>query len=588
MRSTPRARRSPPCRAPAASSSPRSCSRTRRSRACRIRTPPSSRWRRAAPTASSSRTTCSRSSRPPMPASSTRPRSTSRSTCSTARGRSRRATRTSSSSWTSGSARRRTMGRSSGSTRRPSRSTSFRRCPPAEVESYDLLIVGGGPAGLAAAAEGAAAGLAVGLIDERVTLGGQIYKQPGFVVGDHRVLGAEHLRGRALIEAAARARVMTRTVALAIEDGEVVLATEGEPARRVAFRRLLLAAGAHDRPVAFPGWTLPGVLTAGGAQTLVKTQRVLPGQRMLFAGSGPLALAFPAQLHGYGARIAAVLEAGPAPDARDVAAMLAVARGNAGLLRDAARYRAQLLRARIPLRYGRIVVRAEGDGRAEAVTHAAVDADWRVLAGSEETVAVDTLCLGYGFVPSTELARLAGCAFGFDEDRGGPVVQVDGWMRTSVPGVLAAGDGTGVEGVHVAVDEGRLAALGAALDLGAITHAEDAPIRARLTRRRAFRKALSRMHRVGPGIFELATADTIVCRCESVTRAAIEAAETSDIDVVKAYTRAGMGLCQGRNCQRQVAALIGTSESATPRLPARPVALGVIAREPDHDLGRFQ
>jgi D-hydroxyproline dehydrogenase subunit alpha len=407
-------------------------------------------------------------------------------------------------------------------------------------------------------------------------------------VEDHRALGAEHVRGRALIEAASAARVMTRTVALAIEGSEVVLATGGEPARRVAFRRLLLAAGAHDRPVAFPGWTLPGVLTAGGAQTLVKTQRVLPGKRMLFAGSGPLALAFPAQLHLYGATIAGVLEAGPLPNARDVAGMLAAARGNVALLRDAARYRAQLLRARIPLRYRRIVVRAEGDGRVESVTHAAVDADWRVLAGSEETVPVDTLCVGYGFVPSVELPRLAGCAFGHDEDRGGPVVQVDEWMRTSVPGVLAAGDGTGVEGSYAAIHEGRLAALGAALDLGAIATADAAPIRARLARKRAFRNALTRMHRVGPGIFELATPDTIVCRCESVTRAAVEAAGTSDIDVVKAFTRAGMGLCQGRNCQRLVAALIGTSEHATPRLPARPVALGVIAREPDHDLGRFQ
>jgi NADPH-dependent 2,4-dienoyl-CoA reductase/sulfur reductase-like enzyme len=456
------------------------------------------------------------------------------------------------------------------------------------VESYDLLIVGGGPAALAAAAEGAAAGLAVGLVDERVTLGGQIYKQPGFVVRDHRALGADHLRGRALIAAASSAHVMTRTVALAIEGSEVMLAAEGEPARKVGFRRLLLAAGAHDRPVAFPGWTLPGVLTAGGAQTLVKTQRVLPGKRLLFAGSGPLALAFPAQLHGYGATIAGVLEAGPPPRAGDVARMLGAARGNVSLLRDAARYRAQLLRARIPLRYRRIVVRADGDGRVESVTHAAVDADWRVLDGTEETVAADTLCLGYGFVPSVELPRLAGCAFGFDEDRGGPVVRVDEWMRTSVPGVLAAGDGTGVEGSYVAVDEGRLAALGAALDLGAIRAVDDGPIRARLARKRAFRDALARMHRIGPGIFELADASTVVCRCESVTRAAIEGAGTSDINLAKAYTRAGMGLCQGRNCQRQVAALIGSSEPPTPRLPARPVALGVIAREPDRDLGRFQ
>lgn len=395
---------------------------------------------------------------------------------------------------------------------------------------------------------------------------------------------------------------MLRTAVVAIEGGAVVLASEGEHARTVTAKRLLLAAGAHDRPVAFPGWTLPGVLTAGGAQTLVKTQRVLPGDRMVFAGSGPLALAFPAQLHGYGAGVALVLEAGPPPRAGDVARMLAAAPGNAGLLRDAARYRGRLLRARIPLRYRRIVVRAEGDGRVETVTHAAVDGDWRVVAGTDETVAADVLCVGYGFVPSVELARLAGCGLGYDEDRGGPVVTVDGWMRTTVPGVLAAGDGAGVDGSYVAIDEGRLAAIGAALDLGRIDEAaarrSAAPVRRRLARKRAFARALRRMHRVGPGIYELAHPDTVICRCEEVRRAELDEAIATSADpgVAKALTRAGMGLCQARNCQRQVAAMIAARHGGTvaevsmttPRLPARPVALGAMARAPDEDLGLFQ
>ncbi len=476
----------------------------------------------------------------------------------------------------------------------------------AERESYDLLVAGGGPAGLAAAAQAAAAGLSVAVVDERVTLGGQIFKQmgPGFDVRDPRALGADYVRGRALIDAAVAsgATLLLRTSVVAIEGDAVVLVAEGEPARSVTARRLLLAPGAHDRPVAFPGWTLPGVLTAGGAQTLVKTQRVLPGDKIVFAGSGPLALAFPAQLHGYGANVALVLEAGPAPRVGDVVRMAAAARGNVGLLRDAVRYRAQLLRGRVPLRYRRIVVRAEGEGRVESVTHAAVDAQWRVIGGSEETIAADTLCLGYGFVPSTELLRLAGCVFGYDEDRGGPVVTVDAWMRTSVPGVLAAGDGTGVEGSYVAIDEGRLAAIGAARDLGAMTEAaaEAAarPVRARLDRKRAFSAALRPMHRVGPGLFELTGPDTVVCRCEEVRRDELDAAiaASRDPNVVKALTRAGMGLCQGRNCQRQVAARIvarhggevGGVAVATPRLPARPVALGQIAKVPDEDLGRFQ
>jgi thioredoxin reductase len=472
---------------------------------------------------------------------------------------------------------------------------------------YDLLIAGGAaPAGGGRPRQGPAAGLRTVLVDERVTLGGQIYKRmgPGFTVHDPAAMGADYVRGQALIDAAtgSGAEIQLGTSVLAIEGERVIVAAEGGPARELTARRRLLAPGAQDRPVAFPGWTLPGVLTAGGAQILVKTQRVLPGERILFAGSGPLAIAFPAQLVGYGAHLALVIDAGRAPGATDLARMLGAARGNTGLLRDALRYRLGLLRARVPLRYGRIVVRADGDGRVESVTHAAADAAWRPVAGTEETLAVDTLCLGYGFQPSFELLRMSGCALTHDENRGGPCVIVDEWMRTTADGVLAAGDGTGVEGSRVAVDEGRLAALGAALELGALSAQEArrraAPVRARLARARAFARALEPMHRIGPGIFELADAGTTVCRCEQVTRAQLAEAidHSADINVIKTLTRAGMGMCQGRNCQRQVAALVCARHGipiaevalSTPRLPARPVALGAIARSSADDPAHFQ
>ncbi|MCF6508123.1 FAD-dependent oxidoreductase [Blastococcus sp. MG754426] len=470
---------------------------------------------------------------------------------------------------------------------------------------YDLLVVGGGPAGMAAATTARELGLHVALVDERPSLGGQIYKQPGegFVVRDHAALGRDHVAGRVLIDATQRsgAHVLLRTSVLTLRDGDVVLHTEGEPVRTVRAGRVLLAPGAHDRPVVFPGWDLPGVLTAGGAQTLVKTQRVAPGERVLFAGSGPLALAFPAQLHGYGVNVVAALEAGPPPAPRDALRLLGAARGNRQLLLDGLRYRAALLRGRVPLRYRRIVVRAEGGDRLAAVVHAAVDSGWRVLPGTEERIEVDTLCLGYGFFPSVELMRVAGCALRYDEDLGGPVVELDEWMRTSVPGVLAAGDGTGVAGALVAVDEGRLAAIGAALDLGRLplpaARERARPLRARLDRKRVFREALGRLYRVGPGVYDLATADTVVCRCEEVTCAAVDrAAETTaDVNVVKGYTRAGMGLCQGRSCQRQVAARVARRHglrlaevpTGTPRSPVRPVPASAVADEQLQDGGFF-
>jgi hypothetical protein len=277
------------------------------------------------------------------------------------------------------------------------------------------------------------------------------------------------------------------------------------------------------------------------------------------------------------------------------------ARGNTRLLRDALAYRSRLLAARVRLRYRRIVVRAEGEGRVERVVHAAADAAWRPVAGTEETVAADTLCVGYGFVPSVELLRLAGCDFTYDESMGGPVPVRDEWLRTTVDGISAAGDGTGVAGSYVAVDEGRLAALGALLDLGAITAdaagSRGAPIRARLRHKEAFRRALAPLHAVGAGVYELATAETVVCRCEEVSARDVgeAVAATGDPNVVKSLTRAGMGLCQGRNCQRQIAAMIAQRHGGriadvpvgTPRAPVRPVAMAAVADASIADGGFF-
>jgi NADPH-dependent 2,4-dienoyl-CoA reductase/sulfur reductase-like enzyme len=388
------------------------------------------------------------------------------------------------------------------------------------------------------------------------------------------------------------ARLLLRTTCVALSGTEAVLVAEGERARSVSAKHVLLAPGAHDRPVVFPGWTLPGVLTAGAAQTIVKTHRVTPGRNVLFAGSGPLALAFPAQLHHYGVNVVAALEAGRAPGPAALARLALAARGNLSLLQDAARYRMELLRGGVPLRYGRIVVRAEGGERVEAVVHAAVDHAWRVVPGTEETVEVDALCVGYGFFPSVELLRVAGCALRYDEALGGPVAVVDRWQRTSVPGVLAAGDGTGVRGSYAAEDQGRLAAVGLVGD-----EARAAPIRRRLERRLRFQHALDGMYDVGPGIYELAASDTVVCRCEELRRDELDRAieGTLDVNVVKAFTRVTMGLCQGRNCQRQVAALISSRHGvsigeipfATPRSPVRPTPLSSVADDSVDDLGLF-
>ncbi|WP_378144016.1 FAD-dependent oxidoreductase [Cnuibacter sp. UC19_7] len=479
-----------------------------------------------------------------------------------------------------------------------------------DEHAFDLLIVGGGPAGMAAAATAAATGLDVVLIDERPTLGGQVYKQPGpgMRVTDAKEMGKQYRAGRALIDEveASAATVLLRTSVVDLEpagDGWLAMAqTDGAAVEPIRARRVIVAAGANDRPVVFPGWTLPGVITAGGLQTLAKTQSYVPGDRIVFAGSGPVALAFPAQLAGYGANIVTALEAGPAPAPGDLARIAAVAPGNAGLLLDAARYQAALLTHRIPLRYRRMVIRAEGETHLERVVHARVDDEWRVVPGTEETVDADVLCIGYGFSPSTELLRLVGCGFDVDEDLGGPVVRRDDWGRTDVPGVYAIGDGAGVEGSAVAVDEGRLAAYAAASDLGRMSEQATAqqarPLRRRLGHRRALTRATERMYGVGQGIYDLATPDTVVCRCEGVTASQLTEAiaEAPDVSAAKGLTRAGMGPCQGRMCGRHIAAMVAAQrgvsaaevEVATPRMPVRPTAIGAIADERVGDPGLFK
>jgi D-hydroxyproline dehydrogenase subunit alpha len=462
-----------------------------------------------------------------------------------------------------------------------------------------LVIVGGGPAGMAAAIAAREAGVdEVTVLDERAKLGGQIYKQfgAGWKVLQPQQLGKDYVRGAKLIEKAeaSGAEFLHDSVVWGIWDNRVAVYHEGRDAGVITAGQIILATGAYDRPVVFPGWTLPGVMTAGGAQSLIKTQKVLPGERILMAGSGPLILAFSAQLHQYGANVVTVCEAAPFPGPAGMVRLLGAAPGNVGLLADGLRYMSYLTRKRVPFLYSHAVVRAEGDGEVQRAVIAKVDRDWRPVPGTEKTLEVDTICIGYGFFPSVELSRLTGAEHVYDENLGGYIPVRDEWMRTTVPGVLAAGDGTGVAGSLVAIEEGRLAGITAALELGKLSRSEaerrGAPVRRRLNRLERFRSALNSTYPVGAGAYELAQPDTIVCRCEEVTVQEILdsiVAESSDPNSVKSVTRAGMGNCQGRNCQRQVMALVAHHAGKrvdqvpmfTPRPPVKPVPIGLVAEE---------
>ncbi|GIH24686.1 oxidase [Acrocarpospora phusangensis] len=420
---------------------------------------------------------------------------------------------------------------------------------------YDLAVIGAGPAGMAAAGAAARGGLRVALIDGAPRLGGQFHRQPPPGAGPP---SQDFLRLR---DRLTRADLHLGRRVWAVEPGFSVHHDGGT----LTAERLLIATGAHDRVLPFPGWDLPGVLTAGGAQALLKGNLVVAGRRIVVAGTGPFLLPVATGLAAAGARVAGVFEASHR--------LGALARHPARAVQGAG-YGLRLARHRVPYHRGQAVVAAHGDDALTGVTVADIDRDWRVL-GTRE-IACDTLAVGYGFTPQLDLAVQLGCATTRDPD-GTPVVAVDAGQRTSVPGVYAAGETTGVGGAELAELEGLAAACAV---LGT-------PLPERLARRRDRAREFARLlHEVFPvrdGWRTWLRDDTLVCRCEEVPYRDIEDARdlgATDARSIKLLARPGMGWCQGRMCGYAVARLAG-EDPPPPRRPiAQPITLQDLAAHP--------
>lgn len=458
----------------------------------------------------------------------------------------------------------------------------------------DLVIVGGGPAGLAAAIAASQAGIAAVVLDDNEQPGGQIFRQPprGFSIDQAAGIGDDRVRGRRLLDEAVRAGVAVRN-GVVVWDAKLgaLSCCQGEEAWTLHYRTLILATGAYELPVPFPGWTLPGVFTSGGVQSLLKAQRIVAGKRVLLAGTGPLNLVVANQLADAGAEVLAVLELSK-PSALDLLPMLA---GPWELLAQGIGYVGRLARRRIPIMRGWTIVEARGDEEVRSAVIARVDEEWRPIAGSERMLDVDTVCLGFGLLPSTELSRLIGIEHRYAPELGGWIPVCDEYCETKLPGVFVAGDGAGIAGSLVALEEGRVAGLRAAMRLGRIDakqfSAQAAPSLGRLHSLGRFRAVLDRISRPRPGLYERITSETVLCRCEEVTagevRRELEDGATSLIEL-KARLRVGMGLCQGRMCHPTLIELLarGTgqrTEDVRPfsqRPPVKPIPVSaLLARE---------
>ena len=448
--------------------------------------------------------------------------------------------------------------------------------------TVDLAIVGAGPAGMAAAVLASELGLATLVVDEQPEPGGQIYRGVESALPTTAApLGADYLAGRPLATALRGSSAQYRPAATVWHidpEGVLQLSTE-TGSEAVAARRILLATGAIERPVPVPGWTLPGVMTVGAAQILLKTAGLVPEGRTVLAGQGPLLYLAALQLARAGAPPLAVLQTTPR---ENYAAALRQAAGLWPGRRDLAkglRMLTGLRRAGVPVRRGVRGLRAWGQHRLEGV------------AWDDGELAIDCLLVHEGVIPNVQISLGLQLPHVWDPSQLCWRPVADDWGRTELPNIAVAGDAAGIAGAGAAALAGRLAALDAAHLLGRIDAMERdrraGPVRAALARERGIRPFLDALYRPAESLSDPPD-DVTVCRCEEVTAGQIRRAVrlgAQGPNQVKAFVRCGMGPCQGRLCGPVTSTVIararglpvGEIGAFRPRAPYKPVTVGALA-----------
>ena len=470
-----------------------------------------------------------------------------------------------------------------------------------EITQCDLLIVGAGPAGLAAATTAAKLGIETLLLDEQQAPGGQIYRAiTETPVQNRAILGEDYWHGASLVEPFKQSgahyqsgatvwAIANHTAADAAAGFEVGYSVDGQ-ARMLLAKHIVLATGAQERPFPIPGWTLPGVMTVGAAQILLKSSGLVPGKRTILAGCGPLLYLVAWQYLNLGIAVEAILDTTPAgrltkalPHAWGFLRSPYLAKG-LKLLRE--------VKSSVRIIKDVTALEALGEGKLEKVRY--------TTGGKTETLAVDQLLLHQGVIPNINLAQAAGV-----EQRWNKLLLcwepiVDAWGNTNVERLGIAGDGGGIAGAFAAEHSGRIAAYEVAMQLGVMVagqrDAQSAPERAQLQRAVRGREFFDTLYQA-PDQFRMPTGDTVVCRCEEITASQVR--ETVKLgcpgpNQMKSFLRCGMGPCQGRFCSVTVTEMIAQERGVSPeevghyrlRFPTKPLTLGELAALPQTDDSR--
>lgn len=470
-------------------------------------------------------------------------------------------------------------------------------------DEFELVVIGAGPAGMEAAAAASEAGVKTAIVDGFAAPGGQYYKRlPGAFTAS-QVSGVE-LEGAELekrvVSGGATQFFSSQTWGVFRQEasaGWLVALAGPEALFELRASALVLATGAYDTPVAFPGWTLPGVITCGAALTLAKSQRVAPGRRALVTGSGPLLLSAAAHLSEVGTEVVAVCETSrPFWKALRYVPTLV---SHPALLREAARYYGVLKRGHVPYLTGWCVFEAKGHTHVEEALIGQVDRMGYSTAGRQRSLRVDTVVSGFGLTPNVGLARMIGCQMIHRPQYGGWVPMRDQTMQTNQPGVYAVGDGAGIRGAENARLEGRLAGLSAALQILNLKESQASALRRKLEkierkreRLQVYVEVLSDIFPQPPGWRALPRDETVLCRCEEISLGEVKAVVqegAKTLEEVKMVTRAGMGHCQGRMCERLVSEALLAARGQDPfapelteqylvRPPLHPLPLEILAQ----------